>query len=420
MNDYSEATVRRDVRQWLEAHWTPDQSLIDWRNTLIDSGWGVPTWPKNWYGLDLPEGLAPVVQEEMARIGAVGVAKVGIRSLAASTLLVHGSDSQKERFLRRSLTGEDTWCQLFSEPGSGSDLAGVTTRAEPNGGDWVVNGQKVWTTSAHHADWGLLLARTDWDVPKHRGLSFFVIDMKQSGIETRPILQMNGFTSFYEVFLTDTIVPANNLVSNSGNGWAVATTTLMYERMTADELGRWGVKPHRDGRIYDEERTETALVMAPYAWYPQRAGRADMIVERARQTGRIAEPAVRQEVAKLLTLVKSGEWTSLRARAARVQGRAQGPEGSLGKLVSSAVAREAARVHTLVTQAGVMLDGEDAPLDGLIAQIILSVPASSIAGGTDEIQRNIIAEQVLGMPKEPRPDAKLPFREVRRNSAASR
>lgn len=159
----SESSVRQEVRAWLEQNWSPDQSLIAWRNTLADSGWGMPAWPKEWFGRDLEQALLPVVDEEFARANAVGVARTGVRHLAASTLLEHGNEEQKQRFLRRILTGEDSWCQLFSEPGSGSDLAGATSRADTNddsNGGWTVNGQKVWTTSAHHADFGLLLART--------------------------------------------------------------------------------------------------------------------------------------------------------------------------------------------------------------------------------------------------------------------
>jgi len=169
MTEISEDTIRADARAWLEANWSPDYGLVEWRLKLAESGWGVPHWPSRWYGRDLPVGLVPVVEEEFKRIGAIGVAKVGIRTLAAATILAHGTDLQKEKFLLRILTGEDIWCQLFSEPGSGSDVAGAVTRAEFRGNQWVVNGQKVWTTSAHKAHWGLLLARTDFEQPKHRG-----------------------------------------------------------------------------------------------------------------------------------------------------------------------------------------------------------------------------------------------------------
>ncbi|MDE0008339.1 MAG: acyl-CoA dehydrogenase family protein [Gammaproteobacteria bacterium] len=412
--DPSADSVRREVRQWLEANWDPNEDLVAWRNLLADSGWGMPVWPRQWHGRDLPQALAPVVDEEFARLGAVGVAKTGIRLLAAATLLEHGSDVHKARFLRRILTGEDTWCQLFSEPGSGSDLAGATTRADRHGDHFLVNGQKVWTTSAHHADYGLLLARTDWDVPKHQGLTYFVLDMHQEGVEVRPLKQMNGHASFNQVFFSDAVVPAENLVSTVGNGWQVAITTLMHERRGADGLR--GVQRERDlpGRIYEQEREEIAVALEPYKWYPQRAGRVDLVLERAQATGRNTDPVTRQEIAKLLTMARSAEWTARRARAAQQQGRPQGPEGSLGKLASSNIARQASHVHTLIAGANAMLAGEDGDLNGLIAEILVSVPATSIAGGTDEIQRNIIAERVLGLPKEPRMDTG-PFRDVKRN-----
>ena len=408
------AAVRREVYAWLAQHWNADASLAAWRGKLVDSGWGVPAWPRAWFGRDLPAALVPVVDEEFARCHALGVAKAGIRLLAAATLLEHGTEAQKKRYLRRILTGEDTWCQLFSEPGSGSDLAGAATRAEFDGERWIVNGQKVWTTSAHHADYGLLLARTDWDAPKHQGLSYFVLDMRQPGVEVRQLKQMNGHASFNQVFFTNAVVAPEDQVGASGNGWQVAITTLAHERRAADRIGGDAGAAERAGPIYDEERTERAIALEPYKWYPQRAGRVDLVLDRARTTGAIGDPACRQEIARLLTLASSAEWTARRARAAQEQGRPQGPEGSLGKLAGSHVARLACHVHTLIAGADAMLAGPDGALDGLIAEILVSVPATSIAGGTDEIQRNIIAERVLGLPKEPRMDGG-PFRDVKRN-----
>lgn len=416
MNELTEDSIRAEVRAWLEANWSPELGLVEWRNRLADSGWGVPTWPKQWYGRDLPQAFQAVVDEEFARIGAIGVAKAGIRTLAAATILAHGTDLHKEKFLRRILTGEDTWCQLFSEPGSGSDVAGAVTRAEMRGNKWVVNGQKVWTTSAHHAHWGLLLARTDWDQVKHKGLSYFILDMHQPGVKVQPLKQMNGHASFNQVFLTDAIVEPEFLVANVGDGWAVTTTTLMHERRGADGLRTWAMGSDRKGRAYDEERAEIATTMEPYKWYPQRAGRVDLIMQRARETGKLADPVVRQEIARLLVMSKAAEWTARRARAAAQQGKPQGPEGSLGKLVSSHVARAAARVHSQLSGADALLSGADGPMGGTIAEILVSVPATSIAGGTDEIQRNIIAERVLKMPKEPSVDTNKPFRDVPRNT----
>jgi len=414
MSKVSEAEVRAEVREWLAANWDPDMSLLQWRSKLADSGWGAPQWPKEWYGRGLSSSLARVVEEEFANVGAVSAARSGVRHLAAATLLEHGSDAQKKKFLRRILTGEDTWCQFFSEPGSGSDLAGATTKAELQGDFWVVNGQKVWTTSAHHADHGLLLARTDWDAPKHDGLSYFVIDVKQPGVDVQPLRQMNGHASFNQVFFTDAKVPAENIVGRVGDGWKVAMTTLAHERRGADGLATPSKKGVRQGKIHAEERAENDKANEPYRWYPQRAGRVDLIIERAKETGANKDPQIRQEIAKLMILAKSAEWTARRARAAQQQGRPQGPEGSLGKLAASHVARACARVHTMMTGTEAMLTGRESPREGIIAEILVSVPAVSIAGGTDEIQRNIIAERVLDLPKEPRFDTG-PFRNVRRN-----
>lgn len=411
-----EAAVRAEIKDWLAAEWDPNLSLVEWRKRLVSSGWGAPGWPATLFGRGLDPALASIVEEEMRRASVVGVARSGARNLAIQTLLAYGSEDQKRAFLGPTLTGEYSWCQLFSEPSSGSDLAGAVTRADLKDGRWIINGQKVWTTSADHADWGLLLARTDWDVPKHNGLSFFLIDMHQPGIEVRPLRQMNGYASFNEVFLTDAEVAPEHRIGELGGGWAVATTTLMHERSHGDPSA---AKPTdaggRQGRVYDEEREEIAIATEPYGWYPQRAGRVDLILERAQETGKINDPVVREEIAKLLVLDRSAKWTALRARANLAPGEGLGPTGSLIKLVASHVARTAARVHTLISGADAMLTGADAPRDGVIAEILVSVPAVSIAGGTDEIQRNIIAERMLRMPKEANLDANRPFREVRKN-----
>ena len=415
MTEFTEQQVRSDVRAWLDANWDPKLGLIEWRNKLVDSGWGAPHWPKDWHGMDLPVGLVPVVEEEFETFGAIGVAKIGIRTLAAATILAHGTDLHKGKFLRRILTGEDTWCQLFSEPGSGSDLAGAVTRAELKGNKWVVNGQKVWTTSAHRAQYGLLLARTDVDVPKHQGLTYFILDMHQPGVEVVPLQQMNGYASFNQVFITDAEIAPEFMLESEGAGWQVATTTLMHERRGADGLRKYAKPSDRPERIYQEEAKEIAVALEPYKWYPQRAGRVDLVMQRAKETGRINDPVVRQEIAKLLIMDSAAEWTARRARAAQAQGRPQGPEGSLGKLASSYIARNANQVHTLISESDAMLTGEDSSMDGLIAEILVSTPAISIAGGTDEIQKNIISERVLRMPKEPRSDTDRPFREVPKN-----
>lgn len=411
------STLQDNARQWLEANWDPDLTLVEWRTKLADTGWGTAQWPAEFYGQGLSAEEAGDIDAVFAEMGVVGAAQSGVRMLAAATLLEHGNDEQKRKFLKRIITGEDSWCQLFSEPGSGSDLAGATTRADLDGDNWVINGQKVWNTSAHHADYGLLLARTNWEVPKHQGLSYFIIDMHQPGVEVRQLKQMNGHASFNEVFLTDAVVSRENLLSEVGHGWQVAVTTLAHERRSFDRIRGGGSFTEQKGKIYDEYRHELEIDNEPYKWYPQRAGRVDLVLTRAQETGAINDPVQRQEIARLLIMSRCAQWTAARARAAQQAGKPQGPEGSLGKLAASNIARLAARVHTDISGADALMKGADSAHEGIIAEILLSVPAVSIAGGTDEIQKNIIAERVLGMPKEPRFDSG-PFKDVPRNTGA--
>ena len=416
MTAVSEADVRAEVRAWLEQHWDPDSSLRGWRDVLVDSGWAVPSWPAEWLGRGLPAWADGVVAEELRRWGAAGPPPGGGMFLAAPTILAHGSDELRGRLLRPILTGEDTWCQLFSEPGAGSDLAGLSTRAERDGDEWVVTGQKVWTTSAHHAAYGMLLARTDWDVPKHRGLTYLALPMKQPGVEVRPLRQMNDHASFNEVFLAEARVPGANVIGPVGDGWAVALTTLAHERRFGAVVGE-GVRALAAGRVAREAQVELAEHVKTYAWYPQRAGRADLVVPMARASGRSVDPILRQAAAALAAMVRTSEWTAGRARAARALGRPPGPEGSLGKLAMSEVARAASHAHTLAGGASGMLAAPDAPADGIVAEVLVSVPAQSIAGGTDEIQRTILGDRVLGLPREPQPERNLPFRETIRRPA---
>ncbi len=405
---------REDVRRWVAANWDPDLPLREWRRRLLDSGWAAPSWPADWFGRGLPPAADAVVAEELAAAGAPGAPLGAGMGLAAPTLLAHASTPLKRELLPDTVTGAATWCQLFSEPGSGSDLAGLTTRADRDGDEWVVNGQKLWSTSAHHADYGMLLARTDWDVPKHAGITYFVLPMHQPGVEARPLRQMNGHASFNEVFLTDARIPAGNVVGEPGGGWAVAVTTLAHERSFAT-IRRRRV-PTGGGRAVREAAAEADEFFATYSWYPQRAGRPELAADVAAATGRQEDPVARQQLAGLAALRSAHEWTARRAQAARAAGRPPGAEGSLGKLAASAVARRAAVTHSLLAGAAGMLTGEDGLLGGTIAEVLLSVPAQSIAGGTDEIQHNIIGERVLGLPKEPAVDRDVPFREVPRTA----
>ncbi|MEY2430915.1 MAG: hypothetical protein QOC92_640, partial [Acidimicrobiaceae bacterium] len=371
--------IRAEVRSFLEATWNPDLPLVEWRTLLADAGWAAPSWPVDSYGRGLSPEADAIVAEELTRVGAVGV-PVGVGfGLAAPTILNHGSAELKARLLRRILTGEDMWCQLFSEPGSGSDLAGLTTRADRDGDEWIVNGQKVWNTSAHHAELGLLLARSNWDATKHEGITCFAVPMRQAGVEVRPLRQMNGHASFNEVFFSDARVPAENMIGEPGDGWRVAVTTLMYERRGAALMRPRFPTP--TGRAVQEAIAEADEYFATYSWYPQRAGRADLVVEAARAAGRLADPVVRQKIAAVLALQRVNQWTAARATASRVLGRSPGPEGSLAKLAASNLARAAADTHAEIAGAGGMLTGPHSFLAGVVAEVLVSVPAVSIAGG---------------------------------------
>ena len=391
--------IRRDVITWLTANWDPDLSLVTWRGLLVDSGWACPSWPEQWFGRGLPPSADAVVGHEIRSFGAVGPPVGAAMTLVAPTLLEHGSDELRSRLLRPLLTGEHTWCQLFSEPGSGSDLASLSTRADRDGDEFVINGQKVWNTSAHHADYGMMLARTDTQAPKHRGITYFAFPMRQPGVEVRPIRQMNKHSSFNEVFISDARVHRSNVVGDVGAGWGVALTTLSNERrLTVPAPARADLA---DGRARREAAAEAAEYRKTYECYPQRAGRADLTIPQARALGRDMDPTVRQELAKLVALQRASQWTAQRAIAARALGRQPGPEGSIGKLNASDIARQSAVAHSMIAGALALLDGPTALESGVIAEVLVSVPAVSIAGGTDEIQHNILGEQVLGLPKEP-------------------
>lgn len=401
MNSDRDHLIER-VREWLRENWDQNSSLLEWRERLVDSGWAVPSWPTEWFGLGLPAWADSVVAEEIKRIGAVGTPVGSGMSLAAPTLIEHASHELKRELLRATLTGATTWCQLFSEPGAGSDLAGLSTSAVLDGDEWVVNGQKVWNTSAHHADYGMLLVRTNTTVPKHEGITYMVLPMHQQGVEVRPIRQMNRHSSFNEVFMTDARVPARFVVGTVNDGWRVARATLAHERSFATlRRPRFDSPDGRRGLALDEAELEAEKHFRTYVWYPQRAGRADLVIERAREMGRDRDPVVRDRIADLISFVKVNEWTAQRARAARALGRPPGPEGSLGKLAASEVARRCHRLHAIIAGAqGMLVDGPREH-DATIAEVLVSTPAQSIAGGTDEIQRSIIGEKILGLPREP-------------------
>jgi alkylation response protein AidB-like acyl-CoA dehydrogenase len=392
--------VRADVRHWLADNWDPDLALTQWRSTLVDSGWARPSWEPRWYGRGLPDWADAVVAEEFASVGAAGTPVNGAMVLASAAIRHYGPDHMRQRFLRPLLTGEETWCQLFSEPDAGSDLAGLKTRAVLDDGRWLLNGQKLWSTSAHHADLAMVLVRTDPAAERHHGITFLVLPMRQHGIEVRPLRQMNGYSSFNEVFLTDAAVPVEYVVGEVGGGWAVAMTTLANERQLGT-LKRPTPRPG-DGLANRQAQQEAEEYFETYSWYPQRAGRVDLVIEHAQLAAVTSDAAARQEIARLMCLQSVSEWTAARAAAASAAGRPAGAAGSIQKLLLSQIARQAARVHSMLGGAHALLSGPDSRFGGVLAEVLISFPAQSIAGGTDEIQRNVLGERVLGLPRQSR------------------
>jgi alkylation response protein AidB-like acyl-CoA dehydrogenase len=354
----------------------------------------VPTWPARWFGRGLSGDAAAVVAEEFRRVGAPGAGQ-DAHNLWANTLLAHGTEEAKERFIRPLLLQEVAMCLLYSEPGAGSDLAAVQTRADRDGDEWVVNGQKVWTSSAATADYGMLIARTDWDVPKHQGITFFWFPMKQPGVEVRPIRQITDEQHFNEVFITDARVPDAHVVGPLHGGWRVLQTALAYERSVMGDMARG---PRRGGAGAGD-------------------GASVDLAGLARAAGRSDDPVLRQRIARVHSLRAVNRWNALRAKAQLDQGTPS-PIMSLGKLAMSQILHEGAAVQGSILGAEAMLVGEDHPQADDASFLALNAYFTSIGGGTDQIQRNIIGERVLGLPKEPETDRDVAFREVRKASSA--
>jgi alkylation response protein AidB-like acyl-CoA dehydrogenase len=403
--------VRAEAEAWLREHWDPDLRVREWWAMLAESGWGFPAWPREWFGRGLRPDQAVAARQAFVEVGALGPPASLGQLLGGPTLLTHGSRELQERFLPELATGREFWCQFFSEPGAGSDLAGLQTRAVRDGDEWVVNGQKVWTSGAQYAERGMLVARTDPDVPKHRGLTYFIIDLDQPGVEVRPLHQMNGARGFNGVSFTDARVPGDRVVGQLDGGWAVAVTTLMYERYmsslpSAQPGRRLGMLDARAGDVVSGRRRSER----------EGAGAANFartVIDVARSLEREADPVVRQRLAELAALEEVNRLGGIRSAGAARAGQRPGAEGSVRKVARSNLARLGSAVGMEVLGANGMLVGPDTPGGGRLQQMTLSTPGTSIAGGTDEIQRNIIGERVLGLPKEPRLDVDVPFRELK-------
>ncbi|HYW23222.1 MAG TPA: acyl-CoA dehydrogenase family protein, partial [Terriglobales bacterium] len=347
--------IRAEATAWLREHWDPDLRVREWWALLAESGWGFPTWPAERFGRGLRPEQAIAARQAFLEVGAIGPPASLGQMLGGPTLLAHGGRELQERFLPELAYGREFWCQFFSEPGAGSDLAGLQTRAVRDGDEWVVNGQKVWTSGAQYADRGMLVARTDPDVPKHQGLTYFVIDLDQPGVEVRPLHQMNGAHGFNEVFFTDARVGSDRIVGQLNGGWAVAVTTLMYERYmsalpSAQPGSKLGMLEARAGdvaagRVRSEREGGGVTAIAK------------SVIEVARALEREADPVVRQRLAQLAALEEVNRLEGLRARAGARSGPGPGAGGSVRKVARSNLGRLGSDVGMEVLGAHGMLTG---------------------------------------------------------------
>ncbi len=404
-----EAT-RAQVRAWLEANWRPGTPVKQWLPLVVDAGYAVPTWPPALYGRDASADEALVIAEEFARAGAPG-SRQDVHNLWANTLLAYGTETLRSRLLRPLLLGEVAMCLLYSEPGAGSDLAALQTRADRDGDEWVITGQKVWTSGAQKAEYGMLVARTNWDVPKHAGITFFWFPMRQPGVEVRPIKQITGESHFNEVFIDHARVPADHVVGPVDGGWRVLQTALAYERSVMGDVARGPRTPKRPGAGDDAPPSEVDEAMETAGGN----GAEVNLWTLARDRGRGDDPILRQAIARVHALRATNRWNAARAKADLEQGSSS-PILSLGKLAMSGILHEGARVQGAIVGAEAMLDGPEHPEGDAANFLALNAYFTSIGGGTDQIQRNIIGERVLGLPREPEVDRDIPFSSVRKAS----
>jgi len=405
-DNVDEAAFRAKVRSWLDdnapkkllpylekaSFATLDLGDYDanaeakaWRKKKFDAGWACLAWPKE-YGGQAVSPIERVIwgQEEGAYAALGGLFTIG-EGMCGPTVMAYADEAQKTRYLPKLASGEEIWCQLFSEPGSGSDLAGLRTKAEPDGGDWLINGQKIWTSGAHYSDFGILITRTDANVAKHQGLTMFFLDMKSPGIDIRPIKQANGQSGFNEVYFNDVRIPDAQRLGAVGEGWKVALTTLMNERMSIGGSMPTGVP----------EMLELASTLQL-------------------ETGpAIEDRALREKLADWHCRANGLKYTSARLTSALSRGDTPGPEASIGKLVAGPMMQEIAMAALdLQDLSGMMVDPAEAALSARLQAILLRSPATRVEGGTDEILRNIIAERVLGLPGDIRADKGLAFKDI--------
>jgi alkylation response protein AidB-like acyl-CoA dehydrogenase len=425
-----------ELKSWLDQNWNPDMTVGEWWERLGLAGWAAPTLPEDAYGKGVSRSDAVRIAKTIAEYGALGAPGGLGLLLAAPTIAKHGTREQIDFYVKGIVTGKHAWCQLFSEPGAGSDLAGLTTKAEKDGDKWIINGQKVWTSGGQIADYGMLLARTNWDVPKHQGISYFALNMHQPGVEVRPLREMTGRTLFNEVFITDAEADDFSLIGGLNNGWAVANSTLSFER---EGLGAGGggegnpglaipgqVVGHLNKRAGDFVRKvrqeDTQVGGATFS-----AG-FHLLKDLAKGNGKISDPNIRQALMKLYILTEIARFSGLRQKALRSVGGAIAGLPNIAKLSMSDIVR-------LTRDLGLQILGMQGtchayddkerenlinalknPFLPIVTESALFAQAPPIYGGTDQIQKNILGERVLGLPREPSVDREVPFKDLPRNA----
>jgi alkylation response protein AidB-like acyl-CoA dehydrogenase len=344
----------------------------EWRDKLSAKGWVAPAWPKEYGGADLSVMEQFIMNEEFAEARAMNVGGMGT-SMIGPTIIIHGNEDQKKEHLGAILRGEVQWCQGYSEPGSGSDLASLQTRAVRDGDDFVINGQKIWTSGAHNADWMFMLARTDPDAPKHRGITYFLMDMKSPGVTVRPLINMANGHAFNEVFFEDVRVPARNVLGEVNRGWYIGTTTLDFERSSI-------------GNAVGQRQTLEYYMK----FWKENQGKSSTGSASAKSKDEFTDRWIEAATAKML---------SYRVITIQAEGRVPNHEASIAKLFNTELSQRIARTAMKMTGTSGQLLGREAPMRGRAAQSYMQTVSSTIAGGTSEVQRNIVATRGLGLPR---------------------
>ena len=406
--------LRTEIDAWIDANWDPDLPVREWWQRLSVSGYSNPGLPEP-FGKGWGRAETRVLAAALRENGCIGSpAGLGMM-LAAPTILAHGNESQIEKYVPQILDGTDSWCQLFSEPGAGSDLAGLQTKAVRDGDEWVISGQKVWTSEGQHADYGMLIARTDPDASKHRGISWFAFPMDQQGVEIRPLREMTGRSLFNEVFIDEARVSHSDVIGDLNEGWRVANTTLMVERAGIGGGHGMAYAAAHPGSIAGHLQKPAGsfvgkrLALAAGGVGP---GTLQLLRDLAEERDKLDDTLIRQELAQLHTELELMRMNSQRTRNKNQQ---TGGEGNLAKILMTSALHRTRELAGAILRPEMVLWGEQAATEGVIQEMAIFSPAPSIYGGTDEVQRNIIGERVLGLPKEPGPDRDTPFSELLQN-----